>query len=140
MKSYAKKFSGFPYYEHLRIAHLFDTMHMSKNVDETLWWILDGRSEKEKIVKICKDIQEGNHAMKATIQFHSNRDQININSIPWMFMKQQSNVVKEFMQKIKFPIGFCANMKNIITNKGDFLGVKLHDWHVFMKVIIMVSI
>ena len=48
-------------------------------------------------MKFWKDIQEGNHAMKDVIQFHSNRDQININSIPWMFMEQQSNVVKEVM-------------------------------------------
>ena len=75
--------------------------------------------------------------MKDVIQFHSNRDQININSIPWMFKEQQSNVVKEVMRKIKFPTRFCANMKSIITNKGDFAGVKTHDWHIFMKVIIM---
>ena len=59
-------------------------------------------------MKFCKDIQEGNHAMKDIIQFHSNGDQININSIPWMFTEQQSNVVKEVMQKIKFPTRFCA--------------------------------
>ena len=76
--------------------------------------------------------------MKDIIQFHSNRDQININSLPWMLTKQQSNVVKEVMRKIKFPVGFCVNIKNIITNKGDFTGVKTHDWHIFMKVIIIV--
>ena len=87
MKSYPKQFTKFPYYEHLQIAHLFDTMHIRKNVTETLWRLLELRREKDKIVKVCKDIQEGNHAMKDTIQFHSNRDQININSIPWMFME-----------------------------------------------------
>ena len=76
--------------------------------------------------------------MKDIIQFHSNGDQININSFTWMLMEQQSNVVKEVMQKIKFPNGFCANMKNIITKKGDFARVKMHYWHIFMKVIIMV--
>ena len=55
------------------------------------------------------------------------KDQVNINSIPWIFTEQQSNVVKEVMWKIKFLTGFCANMKNIITNKGDFSGVKNHD-------------
>ena len=45
-------------------------------------------------MKFCKDIQEGNDAMEDAIQFHSNRDRININSIPWMLMEQQSNVVK----------------------------------------------
>ena len=136
MKSYPKQFNRFPYYEHLQIAHMFDTMHIIKNVTETLWRILDGRSENEKNVKICKDIQEGNHAMKDVIQFHRNGEKININSLPWMLTDQQSNVVKEVIRKIKFPTGFCANMKNIITKKGDFAGVKTHDWHVFMKVII----
>ena len=88
-------------------------------------------------MKACKDIQESNHAMKGIIQFHSNGEQVNINSIPWMFMEQQSNVVKEVMRKIKFATGFCANLKNIITKKGDFEGVKTHDWHVFIKVIII---
>ena len=76
--------------------------------------------------------------MKDAIQFHSNGDQININSIPWMFSEQQSNFVKEVMQKITFPIGFCTNLKNIITKKSDFVGVKTHDWHIFIKVIIIV--
>ena len=65
--------------------------------------------------------------MKDVIQFHHNKDQININSLPWMLMEQQSNVVNEVMRKIKFSTGFCANMKNIITKKGDFAGVKTHD-------------
>ena len=89
-------------------------------------------------MKACKEIQEGNHAMKDVIQFHSNRDQININSIPWMLMEQQSNVVKEVMWTIKFPTEFCVNMKSIITKKGDFLGVKTHYWHIFIKVIVIV--
>ena len=101
---------------------------------------MDGRSDKEKIVKICNDIQEANHAMKGVFQFHSNGDQINIKSLPWMLMEQQSNVAKEVMRKNKFPTRFCSNMKNIITNKVDFVGVKTHDWHIFMKVIIMVCI
>ena len=41
MKSYPKQLSRFPYYEHLQIVHMFDTMHIEKNVAETLWQILD---------------------------------------------------------------------------------------------------
>ena len=122
MESYPKQFSRFPYYENLQIPHMFDIIHIENNVIETLWRLFELRSDKEKIVKFCKDIQEGNHPMKDIIQFLSKGDQININSIPWMFMDQQSNVVKEVTRKIKFSTGFCANMKNIITTKGDFLG------------------
>jgi hypothetical protein len=32
MKSYLVQFSRLPYYEHLEIVHLFDTMHIGKNV------------------------------------------------------------------------------------------------------------
>jgi hypothetical protein len=137
MKSYPKQFSRLPYYEHLLVVHLFDTMHIGKNVAETLWRILDGRSDKEKIVKICNDIHESNHAMKDIIEHLNNDgDQINIRSLPWLLTEQQSKAVKEVIQKIKFPTGFCSNMKNILTRKGDFGGVKTHDWHVFIKVII----
>ena len=74
MKSYPKQFSGFSFYEHLKIVDIFYTMHIVKNVVETLWQILDGRTEKEKNVKICNDIQESNHAMKYVIEFYRNGD------------------------------------------------------------------
>ena len=51
LKSYPRQFSRLPYYEHLHIVHLFDTMHIGKNITETLWKILDGRHDKEKISK-----------------------------------------------------------------------------------------
>jgi hypothetical protein len=63
MKCYPTQFMRFPYYEEMKIAHLFDTMHIGKNVTETLWQIIDGRRDKEKIIKICTNIQEDNHAM-----------------------------------------------------------------------------
>ena len=56
MKIYPKQISMFPYYENLQISHLFDTMHIRKNVSETLLQILDGRSDTERIVKIWNDI------------------------------------------------------------------------------------
>jgi hypothetical protein len=63
MKCYPTQFMRLLYYEELKITHLFDTMHIRKNVTETLWRIIDGRRDKEKIVKICTNIQEANHAM-----------------------------------------------------------------------------
>ena len=78
--------------------------------------------------------------MKLFIQLHSNIYQNNINSLPWLLMEKQINFVKEVIQKINFPTRFCSNMNNIITKKGDFVWVKTHDWHVFIKVLIMVYI
>jgi hypothetical protein len=57
------------------------------------------------------------------------------NNLPWLLTEQKSNGVKEVIQRIKFPIGFCSNIKNILTKKGEFGGVKAHDWHTFIQVI-----
>ena len=74
---------------------MFDTMHIRKNVVETLWRILDIQRDKEKNIKICNDIQEANHAMKYVIQLHSNKDQVNIKSLPSLLSEQEINFVKE---------------------------------------------
>jgi hypothetical protein len=72
MKSYLAQFMRLTYYEELKIAHFFDTMHIGKNMTKMLWRIIDGRRDKDKIVKICIDIQEANHAMQSVIRY-SNR-------------------------------------------------------------------
>ena len=87
--------------------------------------IIDGKRDKEKIVKICNDIREANHAMQSVIWSNKNGHQ---NNLPWLLTEQQSNGVKEVIQKIKFPTGFCSNIKNILTKKGEFGGVKTHEW------------
>ena len=46
MKSYPKQFSRLPYYDNIEIVRLFDTMHIGKNITETLLHILDGRRDK----------------------------------------------------------------------------------------------
>jgi len=141
MKCYPTQFMRFPYYEELKISHLFDTMHIGKNVTKTLWRIIDGRRDKEKIVKICTDIQEDNHAMRSVIRYSNRSDGVlDRNNLPRLLTKQQSNDVKEVIQIIKFPMNFASNIKNNLTKKGEFGGVKTHDWHTYITVIILVYV
>jgi hypothetical protein len=127
MKSYPMKFNRLPYYEHLQIVHLFDTMHIGKNITELLWRILDGRIDKERIGNICCDIQEANRALQSVV-INSNGDGREQNtSLPWLLMEKQRNIVKEVIRKIRFPMAFSSNIQNILTKKGDFGGVKTHD-------------
>ena len=137
MKSYPIQVSRFSYYEHLQIAHLFDTMHIGKNVTEMIWRTLDRRYDKDKIGNICSDIAEINNALQSVIISNAGNGNRNI-SLPWLLMDQQSNVIKEVIQKIRFLTGFSSNIQNILTKKGDFGGVKTHNWHTFIKVIIYV--
>jgi hypothetical protein len=99
-----------------------------------LWRILDGRRDKEIFSKICSDIQEANHAMLNIIDLNRTNG-FDRNSLPWLFKEYESNVVKELIRKIRFPTGFASNIKNILTKKGEFGGLKTHDWHTFIKVI-----
>jgi hypothetical protein len=141
MKCYPTQFMQFPYYEDLKIAHVFYTMHIGNNVNETLWRIIDGRRDKDFFFKICIDIQEAIHAMRSVIRYSNRLDGVlDRNNLPWLLTEQQSNSVKEVIQRIKFPMGFASIIKNILTKKGEFGGVKTHDWHTFIKVIILVYI
>ena len=51
-------------------------------------------------------------------------------------MEKESYIVKEVIIKIRLSTEFLSNIKNILTKKGDFGGVKTHDWHKFIKVIV----
>ena len=98
------------------------------------WRILDGRRDKDKISKICSDIQEANHAMVNIIDLNRTNG-VDRNSLPWLFKEDEGNFVKEFIRKIRFPTGFASNIKNALTKKGEFGGLKTHDWHTLIKVI-----
>ena len=76
----------FPYYEELKIAHLFEKMNIGKKVTKALWRIIDGRRDKETIVKICIEIQEPNHVMRSVIR--SNRDGLDRNNLPWLLIEK----------------------------------------------------
>ena len=106
MKIYPMQFNRLPYYGNLQIVHLFDTMYIRKNLTKLLWRILDGRTDKEIIGKICSDIQEANHALQSVIiNSNGHGHQQNI-ILPWFLAEQQSNIVKEVIRKIRFPTGF----------------------------------
>ena len=92
-----------------------------------IWIFLDGiRTNKDKIGKICSDIAEANHTLQSVIISNDGDGDWNI-SLPWLLTEQQSNAIKEVIQKIRFPTGFLLNIQNILTKKGDFGSVKIHD-------------
>jgi hypothetical protein len=55
------------YYAKLKKSHLFDTIHIEKNVTKTLWRIIDDRRDKKKNSTIFTNIQKVNPAMKSVI-------------------------------------------------------------------------
>lgn len=61
-------------------------------------------------------------------------------ALPWLLTKKQSNDIIKVIEKNEFQIGFSSNINNILTNKVELGGVKTHDWHTFIKEIILVYI
>ena len=96
--------------------------------------ILDGRT-KIKLEKFVVTLQKPITHCKVLINSNFREEYQNIISLPWLLTKQQSNDIKEVIQKIRFSTGFSSNIQNILTKNGDF-GVKTHDWNTFIKVII----
>jgi len=67
--------------------------------------------------------------MRSVIRYSNRSDGVlDRNNLPWLLTEQQRNDVKEVIQRIKFPTGFASNINNILTKKGEFGGVKTHDW------------
>ena len=79
-----------------------------------IWRTLDGRSNKDKIGKICSDIAEANHALQSVTNSNAREGDQNI-SLPWLLTEQQSNAIKEVIQKMRFLTGFLSNIQNILT-------------------------
>ena len=79
--------------------HLFDAIHIGKNVTETLQKMFDGRHDREKFIKILTNIHESNHALKFFIESNRNGDYINTSALPWLLTEQQSDALKEVIRK-----------------------------------------
>ena len=62
-----------------------------------------------KIGKNCIDIGEANHALQSVIISNSKNGNPNI-SLLWLLTEQQSNAIKQVIQKIRFPTGFSLNI------------------------------
>ena len=76
-----------------------------------IWRIIDGRTDKDKITKKFSDIAEANHALQSVINSNVREEyQITI-CLPWLLTEQQINDIKEVIQKIRFPTGFCRTYK-----------------------------
>ena len=58
-----------------------------------IWRILDGRTDKDKIGKICSDIVEANHTLQSVIISNAKNENRNI-SLPWLLREQQRNAIK----------------------------------------------
>ena len=58
-----------------------------------IWRTLDGRSDKDKIGKLCSDIAEANHTLQSVIISNAGNGYQNI-SLPLLLREQQSNAIK----------------------------------------------
>ena len=73
--------------------------------------MLDGRRDREQIAKICTDIHESNHALKASIESNSNGDYINTSALPWLLTEHQSDALKEVIKKNTISHKICCEHK-----------------------------
>jgi hypothetical protein len=122
------------YWQHLKICHLLDPMHIFKNVGHSLWKHLIG----------LKDT----HASRASLVEYNSKPHLwsRENSItgniehpktPWVLTPEEISILNIRIRSIRTPTGHGASLRNIFTMDDTALsGLKTHDWHNFLKVII----
>ena len=59
-------------------------------------------NHRDKIDKICADIEKSNHAMKIVTDRSNNNGGRNYNNIPWLLTEQQRNDVKRSLEELNF--------------------------------------
>jgi hypothetical protein len=56
--------------------------------------------------------------MRSVIRYSNRLDGVlDRNNLPWLLTEQQSNDVKEVIQRIKFPTGFASNIKKYLNKQ-----------------------
>ena len=126
-------FSEFPHYEDLPIVHLFDTMHIGKNVSVCLYNMLFEKSSihgrKLNKLQVRMDLKE-----VGRMPHLWPNDDGNFVADPWSLTKEGKEKMIKSIKSVRFPTGFAVNFKNAFSKGNELVGMKTHDWHNFLRV------
>ena len=116
-------FSQLPYYEDLPIVHMFDTMHIGKNVSSCLYNILFEKSSTHG--KPLNKLQVRMDLKEAGIMPHLwPYDDGNFVDDPWSLTKEGKGHMIKSIKSVRFPTGFGVNFKKAFMKGNELAGMK----------------
>jgi hypothetical protein len=138
-KIYSRK-SGLwqlPYWNHLKIPHNLDVMHIEKNICENILGTLLNIPGKTKDTTNARlDLYDMGIRPELHLKQHGNS--VIAPPAPYVLGKDQKIAFCKFLKGIKFPDGYAANLARYISEDGSKLQGKLktHSCHILLQRVI----
>jgi hypothetical protein len=126
-------FFQLPYWETLLIRHNLDVMHIEKNVCEALLGTLLGLAGKSKDSEKARlDLQE--LGIRNDQHPVLEKGRYTLPAGLYTLGKNEKTILCKFLQDVKMPDGYAANIKRCIDVDGcKISGLKSHDYHIILQ-------
>jgi hypothetical protein len=131
-------FYELPYWEHLKISHLLDPMHIFKNVSSSLWRNIS--SKISDTLAMRRDLISSKTKNKHWPRQES-RGEVGHSwcfkegNSPWILKKEDISLEKEVILGVKVPYLYGSSLRCFFTMHQDhFSGLKSHDHLNLLKV------
>ncbi|KAM1286532.1 hypothetical protein ACFX2J_000577 [Malus domestica] len=133
-------FFELPYWSKLKLRHNLEIMHVEKNFFDTLvGTILDIEGKTKNTIKARLDLKR--MGVQRGLWMNKDSDKA---IMDLAFFSMKLNDKKEFVKfvsSVKFPDRYASNITRCVNvDKGNFAGLKSHDFHVFMQHLLPVGI
>jgi hypothetical protein len=110
-------------------------MHIFKNVGHSLWKHLIGLKETHASRASLVEFNSKPHLWPRENSITGN---IEHPKAPWVLTPEEISILNIRIRLIRTPTGHGASLRNIFSMDDTALwGLKTHDWHNFLKVIIV---
>jgi hypothetical protein len=131
-------FYELPYWEHLKISHLLDPMHIFKNVSSSLWRHIS--SKESDTLAVRRDLISSKTKKKHWPRQESRGEvgpswSFKEGDVPWILKKEDLSLEKEVILGVKVPSLYGSSLRRCFTVRQDHLsGLKSHDHLNLLKV------
>jgi hypothetical protein len=131
-------FYELPYWQHIKISHLLDLMHIFKNVSYSLWRNISLKESDTLVVR--RDIISSKSKKKHSPRQESKGEvgpswSFKEGDVPWILKKEDISLEKEVMLGVKVPYLYGSSLRHFFTlSQEHFLRLKSHDYLNLLKV------
>ena len=126
------------YWKFLLLRHNLDTMHIEKNVCESIYGTLLNIPGKTKDgLATRKDLESMKIRSELAPEYHDKK--IRLPPACYTLKRDEKRKVCETLASIKVPEGYSSNIRNLVSMKDlKLIGLKSHDCHALMQQILPV--
>ncbi|XP_021836211.1 uncharacterized protein [Spinacia oleracea] len=135
-------FWSLAYWKHLSVRHCLDVMHIEKNVCDSIIGTLLNMPDKTKDgPHVRRDMKLANIRPKLWPYDNSKTKKSFLPHAGYTLSKEEKRIFCECLHGIKVPTGYSSNIKRLVSMKDKrLIGMKSHDCHVMMQVILPIAL